>query len=122
MTDEDAFIQAIVANPDDRTAKLVYADWLDERSDPRAEFLRLHARLGELAPDHPEFAHLTARLDALEDAVPEHWLLLMTGSVWCVAGNIVRSHAFGPLQAEIRQGTRLFRPETKIYLAELWNE
>jgi uncharacterized protein (TIGR02996 family) len=122
VTDEEAFLNAIVANPNDRTTRLAYADWLDERDDPRAEFVRLHVRLDELTPDHSQFEGLVTRLEALKTTVPEHWLLLVTGPVWCVAGNIVHSHAFGPRQAEIRQGTRLFRPETKIYLAELWNE
>src|SRR5262245_23761249 len=40
MSDEDAFIQAILADPGDNAARLVYADWLDERGDPRAEYLR----------------------------------------------------------------------------------
>ena len=38
---EDAFIRAIQENPNDGIALLVYADWLDERGDPRGEFLRL---------------------------------------------------------------------------------
>lgn len=33
-------LASILADPNDRTAKLVYADWLDERDDPRAVFLR----------------------------------------------------------------------------------
>jgi uncharacterized protein (TIGR02996 family) len=40
-----AFIDAIAENPDDDTARLVYADWLDERGDPRAEYLRLEVEL-----------------------------------------------------------------------------
>jgi uncharacterized protein (TIGR02996 family) len=38
--EEAAFLRALVAAPKDRTARLVYADWLDERSDPRAAWLR----------------------------------------------------------------------------------
>jgi uncharacterized protein (TIGR02996 family) len=38
---ENAFVVALVSAPEDTTARLVYADWLEERSDPRAEFLRL---------------------------------------------------------------------------------
>lgn len=42
MSDEDALLAAIVANPDDDTPRLVYADWLDENGRPeRAEFIRL---------------------------------------------------------------------------------
>ncbi len=39
MTDE-AFLRAILAYPEDDTPRLIYADWLEERGDPRAELLR----------------------------------------------------------------------------------
>jgi uncharacterized protein (TIGR02996 family) len=38
---EEAFLEGIRANPADNTARLVYADWLEERGDPRAEYLRV---------------------------------------------------------------------------------
>jgi uncharacterized protein (TIGR02996 family) len=42
---EDAFLQAILANPKDNDSFLVYSDWLEEQGDPvsaaKAEFLRL---------------------------------------------------------------------------------
>src|SRR5215207_10420738 len=42
MSDEDALLAAIIANPDEDTVRLVYADWLDENGDSeRAEFIRL---------------------------------------------------------------------------------
>src|SRR5208337_2050142 len=41
MTDERAFLTAILEQPDDDTRKLVYADWLEEHGDPRAVYLRL---------------------------------------------------------------------------------
>jgi uncharacterized protein (TIGR02996 family) len=45
MTDNQAFIQALLANPQDDALRLVYADWLEEQSNPiseaKAEFLRL---------------------------------------------------------------------------------
>jgi uncharacterized protein (TIGR02996 family) len=37
---EMAFLHAIHANVDDSTPKLVYADWLEERGDPRGQWLR----------------------------------------------------------------------------------
>ena len=37
MTTEDDFQQALDANPDDHHTRLVFADWLQERGDPRAE-------------------------------------------------------------------------------------
>jgi uncharacterized protein (TIGR02996 family) len=41
MIDERAFLTAILERPDDDARKLVYADWFEERGDPRGEFLRL---------------------------------------------------------------------------------
>ncbi len=41
MSDETAFLAALKANPADDTARLVYADWLDEHDEPqKAAYLR----------------------------------------------------------------------------------
>jgi uncharacterized protein (TIGR02996 family) len=40
VSDESAFLAAISASPGDDLPRLVYADWLDERGDPRAAYLR----------------------------------------------------------------------------------
>lgn len=40
MNDEDAFQAALDASPDDSTTRLVFADWLQERGDPRSEGYR----------------------------------------------------------------------------------
>lgn len=61
MTDHATFLRAIIAAPDDDLPRLVYADYLDERGDPRGEFIRLQIALanGEcdskpcLTPDAP---------------------------------------------------------------------
>lgn len=36
MSEHGPFPHAIVANPTDKTVWLVYADWLEQRGDPRA--------------------------------------------------------------------------------------
>ena len=38
MTPDEAFMQAIIESPDDDSLRLIYADYLDERGDPRGEF------------------------------------------------------------------------------------
>lgn len=43
MTEDEAFIRVIVDNPGDETPRLVYADWLDDRDDPRGPYLRAEA-------------------------------------------------------------------------------
>src|SRR5438128_7870675 len=49
--DEAAFRNAIVAATDDPLPKLVFADWLDERGDPRGACLRLVVEHG-IRPVH----------------------------------------------------------------------
>lgn len=44
--DEAAFQSHLDSHPDDHTARLVFADWLEERGDPRAEGYRWLAITG----------------------------------------------------------------------------
>jgi uncharacterized protein (TIGR02996 family) len=48
MTLDDAFLHEIIANPDDDTPRLIYADYLDERGDLRGEFIRVQVELAHL--------------------------------------------------------------------------
>lgn len=50
--DERAFLDAILAQPDDDTVRLVYADWLAEHGDAdRGEFIRAQIELANTPPD-----------------------------------------------------------------------
>jgi uncharacterized protein (TIGR02996 family) len=49
MNDEIAFLDVILRNPDDATSRLAYAAWLDERSDPRAAFVRMDPSLDAIS-------------------------------------------------------------------------
>ncbi len=64
MSLEDAFLQDILEHPDDDVPRLVYADWLSERGDPRGEFIRAQVELARMAEDDP-------RRDELEDCEAE---------------------------------------------------
>ncbi len=48
MTEREAFLQAIAEAPDDDVVRLVFADWLEERGDPLAEFIRMQIELEPL--------------------------------------------------------------------------
>lgn len=64
MNEELAFIEALLADPDDRTVLLVYADWLDEQNEPsKAAYLR------EIAAEKPS----TRRLAKLRGGLDAHW-------------------------------------------------
>jgi uncharacterized protein (TIGR02996 family) len=47
MNEEDAFLQAVIADPEDDAPRLVYADWLEERGDVRGEFIRAQCALAQ---------------------------------------------------------------------------
>lgn len=64
--DADALLRAIVANPDDDTARLVYADWLQENGRAEeGEFVRTQCRLAALTPDDSEYPALAERDEEL---------------------------------------------------------
>lgn len=117
--DEEAFLRAISAAPDDDAPRLVYADWLDERNDPRAEVVRLQVRLRRLSPSDPTHAELTNRHQELRVDCAPYWLARLDPPVWCIVGNIVEERPAA--QGGIARGTRLLRPNAKVYLASLRN-
>jgi uncharacterized protein (TIGR02996 family) len=70
MSDADALLAAVLADPDADLPRLVYADWLEERGQPeRAEFIRVQI---ELARDRRNEFH--AREAALFAAFGDEWL------------------------------------------------
>jgi uncharacterized protein (TIGR02996 family) len=73
---DDSFIEAILADPDDAALRLVYADWLEERGDPRGEFLRTSVALEDLPGQDQRSAALAARLEQLRPVLDTDWLAL----------------------------------------------
>jgi uncharacterized protein (TIGR02996 family) len=70
-----SFLRAVLNRPDDDVLRLVYADWLDEHGDPRAEYLRLDVerhRPADGAKDRQ--AALTKRLGELARALDPRWV------------------------------------------------
>lgn len=68
MSDE-AFLRAIQDQPGDPLPRLAYADWLEERDDPRGEYLRLFARV-ETA---------LKRMATLRSGINTEWVSAATG-------------------------------------------
>lgn len=62
--EEGAFLRAAFADGDDEAPRLIYADWLDDRHDPRAAVVRAAERLRRLDPEatHTERASLQERV------------------------------------------------------------
>jgi uncharacterized protein (TIGR02996 family) len=62
MTQDEAFLQDILAHPDDDAPRLVYADWLDDHGDPdRAAFIRVQCELARTDEADPRWDELKER-------------------------------------------------------------
>jgi uncharacterized protein (TIGR02996 family) len=70
--EEAALIQAIHADPVDESGYAIYADWLEERGDPRARFLRIYAARHFHRPLPPELLALVIEIEA---ETPLAWLV-----------------------------------------------
>jgi uncharacterized protein (TIGR02996 family) len=76
MSAERAFREAIAAEPDDDTPRLIHADWLEDggrAGQPRAAFIRAQVRLAALPEDHPERPVLEDEADDLLAAHEAEW-------------------------------------------------
>ena len=77
MTNAD-FLQAILADPDDDTPRLIYADWLEEQGDPRGEFIRVQCELAKerehKTRSSTEYQRLYQRNELLERLHKKKWL------------------------------------------------
>src|SRR5438128_3754342 len=75
MTDADAFLARIIAEPDKDAPRLVYADWLDDRGESdRAEFIRVQCRLAKVDENNRDIHPLAARERELLEKHQEQWL------------------------------------------------
>src|SRR5262245_53632467 len=83
MSDGDALLSAILAEPDEDTPRLVYADWLDEVGDEiacaRAELIRVQVELArvpraEAVQSNPRVLPLLARENYLLTTHRDAWL------------------------------------------------
>src|SRR4051812_7121155 len=84
MTEDEAFIRAIVDGPGDDTPRLVYADWLDDRDDPRGAYLRAELewanapRRGPRSKAFAEKQRLEKRLRRTASKLDAMWVFRVT--------------------------------------------
>ena len=69
----EAFLQAILEEPDDDVHRLVYADWLDEHDDPRGTFIRAQVEAALLSESDPRRSELEAQAKALLGQHHDQW-------------------------------------------------
>lgn len=73
---DDGFLQDMAARPDDTACRLIYADWLDERNDPRAELIRVNCELSALPKRHRKKREtlIQRENELLGSSLDRHWL------------------------------------------------
>jgi uncharacterized protein (TIGR02996 family) len=104
MSTEQDLLRKICDDPTDIETRLVYADCLSERGDPRGEFIAHHCQLERMTGREDNYAELAATTRRLEAAHAPTWLADFLGRA------DVKSTAFGRTKldalfnAEFRHG------------------
>jgi uncharacterized protein (TIGR02996 family) len=75
-TDRAAFLKAIQADPAGTSARLTFADWLDEHGDPQGEFIRVQCELFNIAAEYPIRQRELWRLMKMLGESNERWKAL----------------------------------------------
>ena len=96
---ESLFLDEIRAHPYNMELRMVYADWLEERGDERAEFLRLEEQIDSRADD-PNHRRAEARLRSVAGNCSAEWL-----AVVCRRYDVVL-HQFGNWKLTLIKGAR----------------
>lgn len=109
MNEDEAFIRAIRETPDDETARLVYTDWLDDRDDPRGDYLRAEAEWVALQPSDEQYRSLFRQISQLAATLDPAWFAIVSRM-----GYIVQQ-AWKPL-------TFRLKPLEVINLPKAWEE
>jgi uncharacterized protein (TIGR02996 family) len=79
---EAELLAAVIAAPDDDEPRLVYADWLTERGDPRGEYIQMACRQRRYVYYSPEYRELYDRMQALEAEHRAAWRAPLEGLIW----------------------------------------
>lgn len=74
---ETDFLKKITANDSDRTERLKYADWLEEKGDPRGELIRLEETMRVMPVFTDEYWNLKPRRNELRALTDQQWLTQM---------------------------------------------
>jgi uncharacterized protein (TIGR02996 family) len=105
MTHGDAFLQAVLAEPDDDAPRLIFADWLEERGDPRGAFIRLQCALERIGPVDPARLDLEDEAGDLLHQNEEEWTA-PNGVSAAVSSKRLRLRAMGSWRAAMTSLTR----------------
>ena len=73
MSQYEGLIKAILDNPDDDTARLITADWLEDHGDTQCEFIRLQCALADPDLSWEENSKLRSRQQELIQQLGNQW-------------------------------------------------
>jgi uncharacterized protein (TIGR02996 family) len=121
MTHDDAFLQAILEDPDDDGLRLIFADWLEEQGQPRGEFIRTQCTLAGLPPGDRRRPLLEAREQQLLARHRDQWLgsLRSLAYLWGFRRGFAEEITL-PATAFLSHADTIFR-STPVLLARLLN-
>ncbi|WP_088256217.1 ribosomal protein L7/L12 [Fimbriiglobus ruber] len=72
-SEEEGFLKAIRSNPADDLGRLVYTDWLEERGDDRARYLRLLVSTATRLRENQSCLRAVTRLYKLSETLNAEW-------------------------------------------------
>lgn len=98
---EADLLAAVQADPSDLQARAIYADWLEERGDPRGEYLRLDMQL----------VSLPARLGKLVEVIDPTWISAVSGR-FCITISAIGANKIGAIKV-VREVTGLGLKDAK---------
>ena len=110
MFGDDPLFLAILDEPSNAIRRSVYADWLQERGDPRGDYLRLLLELQALSEGDPRIAEIEARLRLLRPSVDRHWVAIihdLDGLVREVQTIRLRISTYGPAPKQYTGATKV---------------
>jgi uncharacterized protein (TIGR02996 family) len=125
MTHADAFLQDILANPEDDGPRLIFADWLEEHGGPagaaRGEFIRVQCALAAGLPPGSRRAQLEERQQHLQECHDADWARPVRRLVrgWAFRRGFVEEVS-SPPRAFLSGASKLFRraPVQHVKLSE----
>ena len=77
FADEIPFIREILFDVTDETPRMIYADWLSERNDPRGEFLRIDEMMVGVEMSADDYERLRKQRAKLIPKVDRQWASLL---------------------------------------------
>ncbi len=121
MNEEEAFIAALAADPSDRTAALVFADWLEEHGDPRGSMLRIDEVRAWMRPKYGNpIPTLLAALESGKQITQASRALSLIGEAAVPALVALLTHNVPIVRTRAVKTLRQMGPRAKIALPALF--